>query len=670
MTSMISRKRQAPETLLPLRNPKQPRRTLKGYGGGPPSPSQEVGILARYRRIGKDAAVLLADTVAYWMPATITMSGQSESFVQDEVTSGSSVSSSSSISTPRQTPSPDVKVFSNDSDGSQGDVKSQKPQAFVHLPTHSETKIPSIQQYLSTRQSTFSSSRNVSNAVASTSTSNTPSATTSASEDNTLALLDDTSLDTVENFHSTPRAGISQNSTSMRSDKIPASSSRSTEPADRMLRNTVVPTMADLRLDRSLNSSQLSKNSTPFSLQSDTRTSSRASNTSKRHPLRHRNREHIFAKVHKANVQRAKLELRESMVMQLYQIKRRSGFTSGLSDFRGLLDYQRQLQNIDFENAPRPHRPSSSFSTPLAKARQRDASLDDVDDANTFLSRALNNAKATLNSPKPPQPYIPSLEQLQISRKAQQTALDRRHAVPDSLPPDDDMAVNKLLQKRGVIAKFAREQVSDQDISRLRPGQWLNDEIINFYGAMILARSEASKENPNSSKKPGKEPWNIHYFSSFFWAKLVKEGYDKGRLAKWTKKIDIFSKDMVIFPVNHGNAHWTTAAINFRKRRLETYDSMGMAKEAVFKHLRAYLDAEHANKKSKPFDWTGWQTWAPADTPQQENGYDCGVFTCHFLEALSRGEESFAFAQKDMPYLRRRMIWEIGNAKLRDGFYA
>lgn len=54
-------------------------------------------------------------------------------------------------------------------------------------------------------------------------------------------------------------------------------------------------------------------------------------------------------------------------------------------------------------------------------------------------------------------------------------------------------------------------------------------------------------------------------------------------------------------------------------------------------------------------------------TPQQENGYDCGVFACQFLQALSRGEEDdFGFTQVDMPYLRRRMIWEIGNAKLRD----
>ncbi|KAF8168307.1 hypothetical protein B0H34DRAFT_816038 [Crassisporium funariophilum] len=244
--------------------------------------------------------------------------------------------------------------------------------------------------------------------------------------------------------------------------------------------------------------------------------------------------------------------------------------------------------------------------------------------------------------------------------------------LPSNLPPEDEANVNALLRKNGVISKFAREQVSDQDISRLRPGQWLNDEIINFYGAMILSRSEGNKENPGPqvNKKKGKQKLlDVHYFSSFFWAKLTKEGYEKGRLSKWTKKLDIFSKDVILIPVNHSNAHWTAAAINFRRKRVESYDSMGMAKETVFKHLRAYIDAEHSNKKKRPFDFTGWENWAPDDTtPQQENGYDCGVFTCQFLESLSRGEEFFSFTQKDMTYLRRRMIWEIGNARLRDDY--
>jgi sentrin-specific protease 1 len=53
-------------------------------------------------------------------------------------------------------------------------------------------------------------------------------------------------------------------------------------------------------------------------------------------------------------------------------------------------------------------------------------------------------------------------------------------------------------------------------------------------------------------------------------------------------------------------------------------------------------------------------------TPQQENAFDCGVFTCQFMEGVSRGEDAdtFGFNQDDMPYLRRRMLWEISQARL------
>jgi sentrin-specific protease 1 len=30
---------------------------------------------------------------------------------------------------------------------------------------------------------------------------------------------------------------------------------------------------------------------------------------------------------------------------------------------------------------------------------------------------------------------------------------------------------------------------------------------------------------------------NVHYFNSFFFEKLSQEGYEKARLAKWTKKV-------------------------------------------------------------------------------------------------------------------------------------
>ncbi|KAI0757243.1 hypothetical protein C8Q80DRAFT_1215920 [Daedaleopsis nitida] len=347
---------------------------------------------------------------------------------------------------------------------------------------------------------------------------------------------------------------------------------------------------------------------------------------------------------------------------ELYHIKRSS--VADLSASPGLMDYQARLEKLDKTGALSP---SSSLvdlrATARLKENRRHSSPDHFD--HDFLQRALEKARAALQGPKPPKPFVPTLDQLRLSRQAKDEEIEerlrpKRKPLPRSLP--------QKRTPRGVIAKCCREQVSDVDIVRLKPSQWLNDEIINFYGRMILSRAEASKENPapNGKTNGQKKPLNAYYFSTFFWSKLKGQGYEKGRLAKWTKDFDLFSKDVILIPVNHNNAHWTAAAINFRKKRIESYDSMNMDRTQVFKLLRQYIDAEHRNKKKKPFDFTGWVDYTLPSTPQQENGFDCGVFTCQFLEAVSRGEEDFPFTQANMPYLRRKMVWEIAHVKLKD----
>ena len=144
-----------------------------------------------------------------------------------------------------------------------------------------------------------------------------------------------------------------------------------------------------------------------------------------------------------------------------------------------------------------------------------------------------------------PKPFAPTLDQLRAFRLAKDEEIEerlrpKRKPLPSSLPPEEDAEVDALFRKRGVIAKCPPEQVSHEDIARLRPCQWLNDEVINFYGRMILSRAEESKENPASDGGGGhKGPLNAHYFSSFFWSKLQGQGYEKGRLAKWTKKVRV-----------------------------------------------------------------------------------------------------------------------------------
>ncbi|KAG8736447.1 Smt3-specific protease, partial [Ceratobasidium sp. 428] len=227
-----------------------------------------------------------------------------------------------------------------------------------------------------------------------------------------------------------------------------------------------------------------------------------------------------------------------------------------------------------------------------------------------MLERAIRRARDALESAR-----NPSKELLYYIAELGDICKPTTPALPASLSDSDRTEVTEALKKRGTVAKFAREQVSDRDLARLKPAQWLNDEIINFYGALIMARGEEAKKGKGKAL-------DTHYFNTFFFAKLEDPGYEKARIGKWTKKFDIFKKDVALVPVNLGNAHWTCAAINFKKKRIEYHDSMGMKRGKVYKYLRDYLNKEHRDKKKTDFDFTGWEDYFDDDSPQQENGYD------------------------------------------------
>ena len=67
---------------------------------------------------------------------------------------------------------------------------------------------------------------------------------------------------------------------------------------------------------------------------------------------------------------------------------------------------------------------------------------------------------------------------------------------------------------------------------------------------------------------------------------------------------------------------------------------------------------EHKSKKEAELDLSGWNQVIAKKIPQQMNGSDCGMFTCIFAEYLSR-RARFTFSQSNMPYFRKRMVYEI-----------
>lgn len=154
----------------------------------------------------------------------------------------------------------------------------------------------------------------------------------------------------------------------------------------------------------------------------------------------------------------------------------------------------------------------------------------------------------------------------------------------------------------------------------------------------------------------------IHIFSTFFYLNMKTKGYASVR--RWSKKFDVFSLDYIIIPV-HLRLHWVCAVINFKLKRFEYYDSLHGSNQECLDHLREYVEEEYKDKKKSVYDTSGWSDYMPKNVPNQENGYDCGVFTCMFME-FSSVEEPFAFRQKHMKYMRQRIAHEIMSVQLMD----
>lgn len=196
--------------------------------------------------------------------------------------------------------------------------------------------------------------------------------------------------------------------------------------------------------------------------------------------------------------------------------------------------------------------------------------------------------------------------------------------------------------------------ITKSDINTLdwRRQKWLNDEVINFYMNLIMERSEL-RENDGYPK--------VYATNTFFLPRLASGGY--AGVKRWTRKVDIFAKEVILVPVHVNGVHWCMAIINLKAKTIKYYDSMGKANEKVLAMLASYLQEEMRDKKQQVLDMSGWQIENVAGIPQQQNGYDCGVFSCMFAEFVTRNRP-LTFSQSHMEYFRQKMVLEISTGKM------
>ncbi|XP_047432646.1 sentrin-specific protease 7b isoform X2 [Mugil cephalus] len=221
-----------------------------------------------------------------------------------------------------------------------------------------------------------------------------------------------------------------------------------------------------------------------------------------------------------------------------------------------------------------------------------------------------------------------------------------------------------------------RITISQEDMSCLEDGNYLNDVIIDFYLKFLLMEGV---EDDSVSKRS-------HVFSSFFFKQLsrrrtagedgapcVQDRYVRHQRVKtWTRSVDIFTKDFLFVPVNQ-ESHWFLVVVCFpgledvqfqkfqpregdRSEReapppecselgcrrtsvlkrpcVLVMDSLKLSQhEDVCRLIREYLQVEWEVRRRTSRVFSTMRSCS-CRVPRQDNSSDCGVYLLQYVEAF------------------------------------
>ncbi|KRZ94139.1 Sentrin-specific protease 1, partial [Trichinella sp. T8] len=102
--------------------------------------------------------------------------------------------------------------------------------------------------------------------------------------------------------------------------------------------------------------------------------------------------------------------------------------------------------------------------------------------------------------------------------------------------------------------------------------------------------------------------------------------------------------------------------IDFRKKTVLHYDSLGGSNATLLRSLKEYL-CQESKAKGHDLHIDQWTFSNAEGVPRQGNFNDCGVFVCKFADYLSRDAE-LSFNQSHMANFRLCMAYEILNKQL------
>ena len=217
-----------------------------------------------------------------------------------------------------------------------------------------------------------------------------------------------------------------------------------------------------------------------------------------------------------------------------------------------------------------------------------------------------------------------------------------------------------------ILASQDANSVQRRSMQTLRPGQWLNDEVINYFLKTCLAK----RDGIICARQTGRK--RSQFFNSYFVQTMfdkmnvdpnLRGQYNYINVKNWSKNVpgkDIFNLKYIFCPINVDNMHWTLAVIYMEEKHIQYYDSIGGNDQAMLKGLLEYVRDEYKVKNGgAEMDVSEWELVScKANTPRQRNSFDCGVFTCLFCDFISKDCE-LVFNQSHIDQCRVRIALSI-----------
>ncbi|KAL7386947.1 hypothetical protein ABVT39_016073 [Epinephelus coioides] len=220
---------------------------------------------------------------------------------------------------------------------------------------------------------------------------------------------------------------------------------------------------------------------------------------------------------------------------------------------------------------------------------------------------------------------------------------DRKNYIFSEVTKYGTAIVQKPVPSFQVVYK--KHTLTLDDLSTLADQNWLNDQVMNMYGELIMESAHHK----------------VQFLNSFFHRQLMTKGYDG--VKRWTKQVDLFSKSLLLVPI-HLEVHWCLVTADIVKKKICLYDSQGNALQKVARNILKYLMTEAKEKKRADFE-RGWAVSFDEKIPQQTNENDCGVFVLEYSRCLALAKP-LQFSQKDIPKIRKRIYKELCDCKLHE----